>query len=550
VSQPLVSVLIPVFNAVGYLDECLASVITQTIGFEQLEVVAVDDGSTDGSGELLDRWAALHRNVRVVHQPNSGAPGGPRNRAIEIATGEFLFFADPDDYLGPEALERMMAAARRDDADIVLGRIKGIGRAAATGPFAHNVERGDIHSSNAVWSLTAHKLFRRSLVTDHGLRFAEGVRLAEEQVFIVPAYFLAKAISVVADYDCYYLVHRDDRQHLTRQVPDPGPFYGVVRSALETVVANTEPGPARDSLLRRWAEVEILNKFRGQYPGWPHDRQHGYARLAASILTDFIPDEVIAARPPLDRLRARLVRHGRVDDVVELARFEYLAPGGGVELALPPGGQRVSVDVRTGLLLPDDATMRAWVVLRSEADGTELAQPSGTLGHGGRVAARSARAGADTDAVVGTTIPGGEPLAFRAVFDLPALGAAGRRPGRWRFLLRLTLAGDEPGDHIQHVPLRLPGRKVPAAAAARRLRICRGRVLLVWVACDRNGEAVLEVAGWRAILGAARRRIRRAAPAGHGADGRWGGMQAAVANRGVRGRRVTGHSALLYPHGR
>lgn len=320
--DPLVSVIIPVYNAVDYLDECLRSVAAQSIGFDRVEVVAVDDGSTDGSGELLDQWAAKFPNVRVIHQPNEGAPGGPRNRGVAAATGEYLFFADPDDYLGPEALERMVAAACRNDSDVVLGRIRGIGRKPATAPFNQNVEGGDVWSTKAVWSLTAHKLFRRSLVLEHQLRFAEGLRLAEEQTFVVPAYFLARSISVVADYDCYYLVRRDGFPHLTRQIPDPEPFYDCIRKVLETVHAHTAPGSGRNTLLRRWLTVELLGKFHYRFARWPRDLQERWVRQAAAALEDYVPPEAVALMPAVDHLRDRLIREGAVDKLVTLAKLE------------------------------------------------------------------------------------------------------------------------------------------------------------------------------------------------------------------------------------
>lgn len=307
-----VSVVIPIYNAAAYLDECLGSLVRQTIGFDKIEVIAVDDGSTDGSGELLDGWARRYPDVKVVHQSNSGAPGGPRNRGIELATGEFLFFADPDDFLGDEAFERMVAVARRSDSDIVLGRIRGIGRPASKGPFSRNVESGDLYDTRAVWSLTVHKLFRRSLVTDHRLRFPEGVRLAEDQAFVIRSYFLAKAISVVADYDCYYLMRREDFSHLTSQAPDPDSYYGVVRAALATVVENTEPGAARNSLLVRWVRLEILGRFGCRFLLMPRRVRCGCVSLAGSLLEDFVPGEVLEGLTPLDRWRGRLLRKGRV----------------------------------------------------------------------------------------------------------------------------------------------------------------------------------------------------------------------------------------------
>lgn len=320
--SPRVSVVVPVYNAGAHLEECLRSIEAQTLGFHRIEVVAVDDGSTDGSGAVLDDWARRHPGrFSVTHQPNSGAPGGPRNLATARARGEFVFFADPDDYLGPEALARLTEAADRDGADIVLGRIKGVGRAAAARPFARNLSGGDIWSTHAVWSLTAHKLFRRSLVERHRLRFTEGLRLAEEQEFLVPAYFAASSISVVADYDCYYLVHRPGFAHLTRQSPDPEPFYAAMHRVLTVVHERTEPGEKRNALLKRWLDHELTRNFKGGYHKLEAELRHRHIAHAAPLLRELVPDELIEPLPPAERVRVRLIREGRAD---ELSTFTEL----------------------------------------------------------------------------------------------------------------------------------------------------------------------------------------------------------------------------------
>ncbi|MFC7220505.1 glycosyltransferase family 2 protein [Streptomyces polyrhachis] len=322
--DPKVSVIIPVYNAADFLGECLESIAAQTIGFGNVEVVAVDDGSTDGSAALLDEWAARHpERIRVVRQENSGAPGGPRNRGIELAQGEFLFFADPDDYLGERALELLVAAAERNDSDVVLGRIKGVGRKAPVAAFLQNVEGGDLFSTKGVWTLTAQKLFRHSLVREHGLRFAEGVRLAEEQVFVVPAYLHARSISVVADYDCYYLVRRDDFPHLTRESPEPVSFYANVRTVLDTVVELVPAGQQRNDLLYRWLTLEILGRFGERFAKLPEETRLAHVKLAGALLRDFMPQELVAALPPLGRLRCRLIAEGLTE---ELTAFTALVP--------------------------------------------------------------------------------------------------------------------------------------------------------------------------------------------------------------------------------
>lgn len=111
-STPDVTVSLAVYNTMPYLQETLDSLVGQSIGHDRLEVVAVDDGSTDGSGALLDDYASRYPDVfRVIHQDNSGGPAGPCNRALEVAQGRFVYFLGADDYLAPEALERMVGYA-------------------------------------------------------------------------------------------------------------------------------------------------------------------------------------------------------------------------------------------------------------------------------------------------------------------------------------------------------------------------------------------------------------------------------------------------------
>nr|WP_037887320.1 glycosyltransferase family 2 protein [Streptomyces viridochromogenes] len=109
---PDVSVIIGAYNAMPYLTRCVTSVMEQTIGYDRIELIAVDDGSTDGTGAELDRLAQEFPGVmRVVHQANSGGPSAPRNAGLELARGRYVFFLDADDHLGPQALERMVAMA-------------------------------------------------------------------------------------------------------------------------------------------------------------------------------------------------------------------------------------------------------------------------------------------------------------------------------------------------------------------------------------------------------------------------------------------------------
>ena len=113
----LVSVLIPVYNVERYIEQCLDSVIAQTYG--NIEIIVVDDGSTDRSGEILDAYAGRDGRVRVIHKPNGGVSAA-RNDGLKLCAGEYVYIMDSDDFIEPDAIERMCREAVDADADVVI----------------------------------------------------------------------------------------------------------------------------------------------------------------------------------------------------------------------------------------------------------------------------------------------------------------------------------------------------------------------------------------------------------------------------------------------
>lgn len=116
-SPPKVSVIVPVYNAAEYLEECLDSIRNQTL--LQLEIILVDDCSTDNSGEICDRYAAMDSRIKVFHLPENKGPGVARNVALDYADGEYCTFVDSDDKVHPEAYEKMFRFAFDNRLDIV-----------------------------------------------------------------------------------------------------------------------------------------------------------------------------------------------------------------------------------------------------------------------------------------------------------------------------------------------------------------------------------------------------------------------------------------------
>ena len=109
------SVIVPVYNVAAYLPQCLDSILSQD--YEELEILLIDDGSTDASGEICDQYAAQDHRVRVIHQKNGGAAAA-KNAGLRVATGEYLTFVDSDDFLEPNVYGYMLGLLKETGADV------------------------------------------------------------------------------------------------------------------------------------------------------------------------------------------------------------------------------------------------------------------------------------------------------------------------------------------------------------------------------------------------------------------------------------------------
>jgi glycosyltransferase involved in cell wall biosynthesis len=341
-----VSVIVPVYNAGPYLDECVGSILAQTLGPQAVEGVLVDDGSTDDSPARLDALAADHPNLTVIHQANSGWPGKPRNVGIDAARGDFVFFLDNDDTLDPTAMERLVATADRTGADVVLGRMAGFHRAVARDLFYEDRDRVSIDDAPLMEALTPHKLFRRAFVEANGLRFPEGRRRLEDHPFVIRAYFLASNIAIVASTVCYYHIRRDDHSNAGLRRFDPVGYYANLREGLDLIEGFTEPGPRRDRILTRYARSELLGRLRERtFVEHPDDYRAVLYREIKAVIDGRIPVSVDALLAPVHRVQMALVRADRPDlvlafahdllDVTAAARLETVrARAGTLELGV------------------------------------------------------------------------------------------------------------------------------------------------------------------------------------------------------------------------
>jgi poly(ribitol-phosphate) beta-N-acetylglucosaminyltransferase len=311
---PDVSVIVAVYNTMPYVTTCLTSLVEQSIGRDRMEIIAVDDGSTDGSGKELDRFSEQYpETVHVIHQANSGGPAGPSNRALERARGRYLYFVGSDDHLGAEALERLVNAADEWGSDVVAGKMVGTnGRGVHQGLYKATEPDISLFDSALPWALNNCKLFRRDLIERHGIRYPEDMPVGSDQPFTFAVCLHASRISVLADYTCYYAVRRENAGNITYQTTYAARLE-CAEKLIEAKAARLEPGPRRDKILRvhfRWELVSLLGR---EFLDLDRDAQEficrGIGRLADRYLTDPIRDTLDTGR----LVRLSLARLGAVE---------------------------------------------------------------------------------------------------------------------------------------------------------------------------------------------------------------------------------------------
>ncbi len=368
-----VSVVVPVYNPRQYLDATVESLLAQTMAPEDLELIFVDDVSTDGSGAKLDELAEQHPQVRVIHREvNSGWSGTPRNDGIDAARGEYVQFMDQDDLLGREALERLYARARLVDADIVIGRSEGFGRKVAVDLFTRDRMLATLEDSPIIESLTPHKMFRRAFLNEHGLRFPGGRRRLEDHPFVTRAYFLAERISVLGDYVCYFHIARDDKGNAAFERLDPEGYFGNMREALDVVDEFTTPGPFRDAMMRRWLNSGIIRRARGRaFLGPTPEYRHQLVSTMHRLVNDRIPEGADAGLLPVPRVAAAALRAGDEDRLLALAQWEQTVKMNAVATGLEwvDGAARLTVTCRYGLNAAPRGSAAPTFFVRDLGDG-------------------------------------------------------------------------------------------------------------------------------------------------------------------------------------
>ncbi|SHK90065.1 bifunctional glycosyltransferase/CDP-glycerol:glycerophosphate glycerophosphotransferase [Actinacidiphila paucisporea] len=324
---PRLTVVVPVYNIEQYLEECLRSIAAQTLA--ELDVVMVDDGSTDASADIARAFAARDPRFRLVSQDNGGL-GHARNtgaRNADPATA-YLTFIDSDDVLPPRAYEQLTGLLDRSGSDFATGNVYRLTTAGRSQAWQHRgmtrtVSRTHITRDLGLLSdrVAWNKVFRRTFWDKHELAFPEGV-LYEDTPLTIPAHFLADAVDVLHEHVYYWRIREGS---ITRRRTD-------VRGVRDRIAA--VDGVSRflaDPANTRWSRhkrdydrsvltddllyfIEALPMAGPEYHRVFMDRAGDYLSRVDPALYPGLPVEL--------RLRWELIREGRLDDLLTVLGHE------------------------------------------------------------------------------------------------------------------------------------------------------------------------------------------------------------------------------------
>jgi CDP-glycerol glycerophosphotransferase len=347
---PRVSVVVPFYNNEDLLGDCLASIAGQTLA--ELDVIMVDDGSTDGSVAIAQARAAADPRFRLMQVPNGG-PGYARNRGIEQARAEFLAFADADDLVLPHAYEHMLRTLESTGSDFVCGNVERIGPAGITQSALHaramKGTRLRTHVSRAPYLLfdisVFNKLFRKSFWDGAGLSFPEGM-LWEDLQAMTRAHVLAKSVDVIAETVYLWRERGKGALSITQSRTDIGNFTDRITALLAIDAFLRQRGTPK--LLRQHQRKALVNDlwlYVGELSRTSDAFRAEFVNLVQRYLRQ-VSGRVLYSLPAEQKLAYHLIARGRLDLLIQFDAWRLDQPVGTVPIVREHGRIRADMPFR------------------------------------------------------------------------------------------------------------------------------------------------------------------------------------------------------------
>lgn len=384
-ADPLVSVIVPMFDTEQYVGECLASILGQS--YSRLDVVVVDDASTDGSVQVVEAVAAVDDRVRLVRRPVNQGLGAARNEGLRHARGDFVTFADSDDRVAAGAYRRMAGSLVASGSDLVVGSMARVPEIGIDEPPVIPAWIVPLHrrgrSSTSIGEVPEllrnvfawTKMFSRDFWERSGLAFPEGVAY-EDHESTAGAYLAARSLDVLPDV-VYHWRLRSGGRSITQRKHEIDNLRDFARAKVAAHRVVLDRAPAHVATAWRATLLDDFRPYLDQVPT-ADDDYWSVLRDTARRLLVLTDDQALARVGVRTRVLTSLVAQGRRAEATEVLRHLAAEPHGRRPALLAAGagddlGLTLSGAVPTGLLRLAATDRRLVVTLRSvQVDGDRM----------------------------------------------------------------------------------------------------------------------------------------------------------------------------------
>lgn len=315
-----VSVIIPAYNSEKFIKKCIRSILEQSL--RELEILAIDDGSSDGTGRILDQIQKEDERIQVIHQNNQGVSAS-RNQGIAMAKGEYLTFIDGDDYIGKDYLKELVSEAEKSSADLVICGLTWVDEA---GKILKRLVPGSyVRFEKEEWtfriSCAASHLYRRKIWETYDIRFGRNVRGEDMPISLFFSAMCDKIVTIPCT-EYFYVQHPESAMHRFGGLRN----YRLPYREIEDVIQKVEVLGIRNS--REFFELFVLRILATNIRfarGASEESKEEMLQFTVHILQDYFPEYWKNRKAGLfSNLEIPMGQKAAVKALVWMARFHLL----------------------------------------------------------------------------------------------------------------------------------------------------------------------------------------------------------------------------------
>ncbi len=331
-TNPKISIIVPIYNNENYLPETLHSILKQSM-IEEMEVLMIDDGSTDNSRDIVEEYALDYDNFFAFHKSNEG-PSIARNLGIELAKGEYVMFLDSDDIILPDRCEKLYELAKKNDSDFVGSFGKRLTRYNFYGSLIYNNAYKNIENQKEnvifeempelIWdTFCTNKLYKKSFLDENNIRFMPKMKY-EDIPFALEAYCLGKNVSLTKDTSYLWRIRQDNNSSVTQQHQKYENFEDrikMIRLCYDMAHRRNFNDKVKRELFFRWIDYDLILYLKIFY----QFNEKDHLKMVEEIIKilELVPMELMDGLNSIKKIMYKMVENKDIDSLCNFSKNYY-----------------------------------------------------------------------------------------------------------------------------------------------------------------------------------------------------------------------------------